>query len=875
MAAARATNDVLSCVIASHYGRVCVSHVVCLYTSGTIATNYPRNANVPLSGGDATMTGSQDTDRTQAASDAQDSAQPLREETAPGDLSVSLGDALGMADDAARRAQAALATVQSVAQRLRVMEDRLHAMAAASSSINWLTTGDGLMLDAPEWRQFTGQSVEQARGWGWLDVIHPDDRERVMLAWREALQQRLPYTNEFRVCRSDGVYRDFLAQAAPIYEDDGSVREWVGVCIDISRRKRLERDLLASERKYRSTFEQAATGIAHIAPDGRIVLVNERFCRLLGYSREELLARNAKDFTHPDDIDQEAAHMRELLVGADLTYTLEKRYLARDGGLVWANITCSLVRDGEGQPLYFISVAEDISERKRLERGLADNVAQLEAIFEAMGDAVFVYDESGQPTRTNSAASDIYGSAPDSRYFELPREERRKLLPAYDLEGHPLAAEQRPAARALRGEAFRGDDAQDVRLRTFDGRERDLNFTGAPIRRGNQIVGAVVVARDVTERRRLERVAREAERRAAAHARELEAALQAMTDGVAIYDTAGHLRRMNRAAALFLALNETGGGASASTGGALTERADVALIRRLLDGCDRHDHADTGGVCHTEMPFRGLDGRERDLSLTGATIRDDEGQVTGAIIVARDVTERNRLERQRTDMLQMVGHDLASPLQAAQVYVQRRRRMLAPADGEEREAQALSAMEHSLRRIERLVGDLQLAARIELGTLRLTRTPTDLVALARAEAELAATVTGRAVRLDAPSEPALADVDASRIGQSLANLLGNAHKYSPRDRLIELRLTTEKGLARISVTDTGPGIPPGELWRVWEQFHQVKEIKPVAGSGGGLGLGLFITRNVIEAHGGAVGVESIVGEGSTFWFTLPLLPPEA
>ena len=134
------------------------------------------------------MTDSQDTDGTRAASDAQDSpqdsAQPLHEEIAPGDLSVSLGDALEMADDAARRAQAALATVQSVAQRLRVMEDRLHAMAAASSSINWLTTGDGLMVDAPQWRQFTGQSIEQARGWGWLDVIHPDDREHVMLAWR-------------------------------------------------------------------------------------------------------------------------------------------------------------------------------------------------------------------------------------------------------------------------------------------------------------------------------------------------------------------------------------------------------------------------------------------------------------------------------------------------------------------------------------------------------------------------------------------------------------------------------------------------------------------------------------------------------------------
>lgn len=632
--------------------------------------------------------------------------------------------------------QGQAATVQALTQRLRVMEDRFQALAAASASINWLTTGDGLIEDAPHWRLFTGQTVEQARGWGWLDAIHPEDHAHAVATWREALSQRLPYIDEYRLRRADGVYRDLYTQAAPIYEDDGSVREWVGVSIDIS-------------------------------------------------------------------------------------------------------------------------------ERKQLERGLADHVAQLEAIFEAMGDAVFVYDDQGQPTHSNAASRDIYNEALTERYLALPREERRTLFPAYDMEGRVLAIEQRPVVRALRGEVFRGDDAQDIRMLTLDSGMRALSVTGAPIWRDQRIVGAVIVARDVTERRRLERQTYEAERRAAEQAREVAAALHAMTDGVAIYDAEARLLRANPIARLFLALPDVDG---AEPG----ERTDVTLMRQLINDRARNP-AEDKGVCHTEMSFRGQDGRHRDLSLNGAEILDDDGRVVGGVMVAHDVTERNHLERQRTDMLQMVGHDLASPLQAAQFYVRRRKGLLASASSDEREAQALGALEHALERIDRLVGDLQLAARIELGMLQLSRAEVDLVALTHAEVDLTAAATGREIHLEAPDSPVLVDVDASRIGQSLANLLGNAHKYSPRERPIWVRLSIQQGQARLAVRDAGPGIPQEERESIWEQFHQVKDNKPMAGSGGGLGLGLYITRNVIEAHGGEVGVDSAPGHGSTFWFTLPLL----
>lgn len=136
---------------------------------------------------------------------------------------------------------------------------------------------------------------------------------------------------------------------------------WVSIyATDITEQKE-------KERRFQATFEQAAIGMAHVALDGHWLSVNQRLCDLVGYTREELLSSTFQEITYPDDLEKDLAFVRQLLVGEQKTYTLEKRYVCRDGSLLWINLMVSLVRDATGNPLYFISVVEDINERKCLE----------------------------------------------------------------------------------------------------------------------------------------------------------------------------------------------------------------------------------------------------------------------------------------------------------------------------------------------------------------------------------------------------------------------------------------------------------------------------------------------------------------------------
>ncbi|BAH78047.1 sensor histidine kinase [Solidesulfovibrio magneticus] len=164
-------------------------------------------------------------------------------------------------------------------------------------------------------------------------------------------------------------------------------------------------ELAASERRFRGTFELAAVGIAHVGLDGRFLRVNARFRDITGYDVVEFDRLDFAAITYPDDLDADLERVSDLLSGRLATYSMDKRYVRKDGSLVWITLTVSLVRDDDGAPLFFISVIADVSARKAAEAAARDNAAAVRELLDAASDRVVVADASGQVLAVNAAAA--------------------------------------------------------------------------------------------------------------------------------------------------------------------------------------------------------------------------------------------------------------------------------------------------------------------------------------------------------------------------------------------------------------------------------------------------------------------------------------
>lgn len=173
---------------------------------------------------------------------------------------------------------------------------------------------------------------------------------------------------------NDGTRRDLFGNAVPLFDEQRNARGAVGAFIDITERNRAEAALRDSEVLYRSTFEIAPVGIAHVDPvDGKWLRFNDAVCSITGYSRAELETMRFSDITHPDDLEADWQRARQLVAGNIARYNMEKRYIRKDGSTVWAHLTVSLVKQDDGSPRHFVSIIEDINERRRAQYALAES----------------------------------------------------------------------------------------------------------------------------------------------------------------------------------------------------------------------------------------------------------------------------------------------------------------------------------------------------------------------------------------------------------------------------------------------------------------------------------------------------------------------
>lgn len=292
---------------------------------------------------------------------------------------------------------------------------------------------------------------------------------------------------------------------------------------DITDRIRADEQLGETEERFRATFEQAAVGIAHVAPDGRWLRMNRRLCDIVGYSAEELLTRTFQDLTHPDDLDIDLDHQRRLLAGDIEMYTMEKRYFRKDGSVVWITLTVSLVRDAAGGPKYLIKVVEDISRRREAETALRRSEERFRCMAESTAAAIFIV--QGERLRfVNPQASRLTGYT----HTQLLEMDAWTVI-------HPRFRSEVQSRAASR---LRGEDVSahfELVLVRSDGAERWVDMSATVIESDDKpaILGT---AYDITERKEAEaallRAHDELEQHVADRTRELErtnAALQTFT----------------------------------------------------------------------------------------------------------------------------------------------------------------------------------------------------------------------------------------------------------------------------------------------------------------------------------------------------------
>ncbi len=266
---------------------------------------------------------------------------------------------------------------QQLVVALRESEDHFRAMADHAPVIIWVSdqNGNSTMINRL-WTETTGQSEAEALGFGWLNAVHPEDRDRVTGEFQVACDRTAPVRIEYRLWRSDGVWRWVLDVGQPRFGQEGDFLGYVGSALDITERRAAEIALAESERRLSTVFAQTMMGILHRDTDNHVLMVNQRFCDIVGRSKDELEGLPMKAFTHPEDY-PENEEIWERHSQSGEPFQLEKRYIRPDGTSIWCAVNVSFILDDQGRPLSTIAFAEDIDQRRQAEQAQAAANAQL------------------------------------------------------------------------------------------------------------------------------------------------------------------------------------------------------------------------------------------------------------------------------------------------------------------------------------------------------------------------------------------------------------------------------------------------------------------------------------------------------------------
>ena len=588
--------------------------------------------------------------------------------------------------------------------------------------------------------------------------------------------------------------------------------------------------------------------------DGFFRRLNPAWEKKLGYSIEELSAIPFFEFIHPDDRPSSMQEV-EKLKGVWNTIGFENRFRCRDGSYLWISWNAAALAE---QGLIY-AVGRDVTELKHAERALHLSKERYRLLFESNPHPVWVYDlESLAILDVNNAAMRSYGYSREE-FLTLTIKDLRPIEEVPSLLQNIAASD------------FSSQDCSVWRHRKKNGSLITVEVASHPLVYGERNV-RLVVATDITERKRVEADLRRSEE----HCRLM---IESVLDyAILTLDPDGLVTSWNAGAERI-----KGYRAEEIIGKHFSQFYPPADIQAGKPQHKLEVAAAEGRLLDEGWRIR-KDGSAFWAYVVITALHDESGHLRGFVKVTRDMTEHKRAQEQlvtakeeaersnkfKDQFLSTMSHELRTPLNAVLGFSD----LLAEESYgplNERQTRYVSHINKGGHHLLRLINDILDLSKIEAGRLQLTL---ENVPVNRTFAEAFDTIRPLAEKkshklIMAASTNFNVNADSTRFKQILLNLIGNAVKFTPEGGRIELSASQVDQSVRVEVRDSGPGIPPEEQRRIFEAFYRLTQTDKATE---GTGLGLAITQRLVELHGGKLGLESELGSGSCFYFTLPIAP---
>lgn len=729
---------------------------------------------------------------------------------------------------------------KNAVDEMRARENRFRALFERSSdAVEMIDAQGNLIFASDSVVNITGYKPAEVVGANVKERIHPDDWPAFLSKMKRLIRSPgATQSLEYRVRHKNGGWI-WLETIGTNHLNTPGVNALVGNFRDITERKRDEE----ARSRLAAIVESSDDAIIGKDLNGVIQTWNKGAQKLFGYTAEEVVGRPVMIIIPPDRQREEDRILRQIRAGKGVEHfeTVRRR---KDGSLVDVSLTISPIRDSSGRVVGASKTARDITGRKQSDAALRAYERRWLSLIENSNEGIALLSLSGKLLFASAAISNILGYTP------------RELMAARKLDSltHPddvdwvrrkFASVINPGVRV----------SATYRVRAKDGSYRWVAVVAKNDINNPNVKGVIINFRDVTDARR----ARES---LVASERRYRFVAQNASDVITIFDRNGTITYQSSSIIRLLGLNDirVGGDIINSP---LVHPDDRKVQKKFIQSLI-NSKPDT--ELKSEFRMLHADGSWRHLEVVGVNLLHIP-EVGGVMLSARDVTDRKITEQQRDEFIAIASHELKTPVTSMKMYAALLERKFRRS-GNEAAVAAVSAIESQLERMNALVRDLLDASRIETRQLRLSKSEFDYDELVSETITAIQPTSNRHFIRKIGSANVNLVTDRERIGQVLTNLLENAIKYSPDGGVIRVSIRHDKNSLITCVSDNGIGIPKERQARLFQRFSRVGD-KRTEGFPG-LGLGLYITAQIVERVGGKIWVKSEDGRGSKFYFSLPL-----